>query len=109
MPRNNSRDRRAARRLAALQRSPSANIRLLANIGSVLQHIREDEENRLCDQCQLPKWECEARAATDIEGHVFSPMSPPAQLRVQDAERAMFDQIDATGTHFSVSDDSNEE
>lgn len=103
MPKRNDAERRAQRkRTAELKQSSSLNLRLLGTVAAELQRVREDEEHRLCDECHLPKWECELLAEEDgAKAHIFSPMAPEQQLRYED-ERAtpLPEEIEMPKQHF---------
>ncbi len=108
MPKRNDAERRAQRkRIAELQGSSSRNERLIGVVASAMQRVREDEERRLCDECHLPKWECELLAEEDgATRHIFSPMTPEQQLRYEE-ERATpvlsedIDEIEMPKRHFA--------
>lgn len=89
MPKRNDAERRAQRKIAALQRSHNPNERLLGSIAGSLQRIRMNEDSRLCDICTLPKWECDLLGETDIRPHIFSPMTPEQQLKFEEEREVM--------------------
>ena len=103
MPKRNDAERRAQRkRIAELQGSKSPNERLIGIVAGALQQVRDDEERRLCDVCHLPKWECELLAEVDGEnGHIFSPMTPAAQLRLEEERAAAWDEVEMPKHHFT--------
>lgn len=88
------------RRLEALQRSPNANERLLGTVATVITKARQDEQNRLCDMCHLPKRECELLSKPDEggDGHIFAPMPIEQQLALQETQAAVDDGLNG---HFS--------
>jgi len=101
MPKRNDAERRAQRKIAALQRSTSPNERLLGSVAGALQRIRMDEDSRLCDICTLPKWECELLSQTDAKPHIFSPMSPEQQLGIVEERETIQQEEDIRRQHFS--------
>lgn len=46
-----------------------------------LNKIRKDEEARLCDMCQLPRWECDELNAAQFD-HIYAPMSLEQQYEL---------------------------
>lgn len=102
MPKRNDAERRAQRkRTAELKQSSSRNIRLLGAVADALQRVRDDEEHRLCDECHLPRWECELLAATDNDRHIFSPMTPEQQLWYEDEQATPLpEEIEMSKQHF---------
>lgn len=102
MPKRNDPERRAQRKIAALQRSHNPNERLLGNVADVLQRIRMNEDARLCDICALKKRECEQLSQTGPDAHVFSPMTPQQQLKyLEEREATRLHEEDVRKQHFS--------
>jgi hypothetical protein len=104
MPSNNGKRRRAQRQEAADERRINALVssehpleRLLGTVAKLTQQdaralrvIETNESSRLCDECRLPRFECELleqqEAEAGRESHIFSPMPATQQLEIMRGE-----------------------